>query len=238
MKRHPGFTLIELLVVISIIALLIAILLPALKKARETSRAVACLSNQRQIGQMFRIYATEYEGYHPPNAEPLSTVWHSMLTYRITPGDTPLEQVAQFAAEPVPYPIYYCPQMVSLGFTGNTFPGFSYYTTYAANFTIFTPPSTALRLDKFTRPSDSGTLWDAAQWAPGPPNRSFGASAGYHLIAGDPNQSVGYVHGGNDALRGGASNVLFVDSHASAIPDPGTGQSLPIAQRGWLELWE
>jgi prepilin-type N-terminal cleavage/methylation domain-containing protein len=56
MKRSKGFTLIELLVVVAIIALLVSILLPALGKAKELTRRVACAANLRGIGQSLAMY--------------------------------------------------------------------------------------------------------------------------------------------------------------------------------------
>jgi len=60
-----GFTLIELLVVIAIIAILAAMLLPALGSARETARRTACMSNLKQQGLAFMLYIEAYNNYCP-----------------------------------------------------------------------------------------------------------------------------------------------------------------------------
>src|SRR3954466_5030347 len=74
-----AFTLVELLVVIGIIALLLAILLPALSRARESANRAVCLSNVRQVATAFISYTADNRGSLPfcalAGANPLDADW-------------------------------------------------------------------------------------------------------------------------------------------------------------------
>ena len=88
--RSGGFSLIEVIVVVGMIALLLAILLPALIGTRRKAGAVACLSNLRQVGQALTLYANQADGRLPACCG-----WH------IYPdaGDGPIELPTVPAAE-------------------------------------------------------------------------------------------------------------------------------------------
>jgi prepilin-type N-terminal cleavage/methylation domain-containing protein/prepilin-type processing-associated H-X9-DG protein len=98
MSPRRGFTLIELLVVIAIIAILAAILFPVFAQAREKARAIACISNEKQIGLAFMLYVQdydetfpmqEYDMVGPPTCDDTTAVlWTTLLYPYIKNGGT------------------------------------------------------------------------------------------------------------------------------------------------------
>ncbi len=81
-----GFTLVELLVVIAIIALLAALLFPVFAQVRGKARATVCLSNLRQAGNAFAMYAQDYDGLYPYAVDPADRetpqIWNAFPAFQ------------------------------------------------------------------------------------------------------------------------------------------------------------
>ncbi len=84
MKRH-GFTLIELLVVISIIAVLMSIMMPALRKAKEQANKITCSSRLKDIGVMMNVYGADNKGNTPTHFGKLATDTQQRWTDKLAP---------------------------------------------------------------------------------------------------------------------------------------------------------
>ena len=123
MHRRRGFTLPELLVVIGIIAVLVALLLPALVRARRASQRIACASTLRQLALVQQFYLNEFRDYYLPIKWGLDLTrpagWPPVVPPAVPPSVTHLHwpgnpsfrrtlQIRQFGTNRVPYKLI-CP---------------------------------------------------------------------------------------------------------------------------------
>jgi prepilin-type N-terminal cleavage/methylation domain-containing protein len=127
--RRAGFTLVELLVVIGIIAVLVAILLPALTKARAAANRTVCMSNLRQLGTAIQMYGNEFHGIWPRflDRDPTSgAIQDSAATTSFAWGkDSFLYPLGRYGVGLL-YPylrhrdVFYCPSAVGVPFVDDS----------------------------------------------------------------------------------------------------------------------
>lgn len=220
-QAGAGFTLIELLVVISIISLLVAILLPALSKARAAARGSVCTNNLRQIGLGLVAYQNDFKGVSLP-----ANAWN--VVYWQTALDSYLNgRGRQIHWHAVTSPVWACPDRApedraKLGRTNHNMT--AEYNTYVANRHLQGTAAVlgaGIKVDTILKHSQKLHVFEAN--APSTPITHLNyATYGYY--------NVRYFGHNN------AGNFLFVDGHVIAAGEdhPMTSSAAATARSYWL----
>ena len=195
--RKNRFTLIELLVVIAIIAILAAMLLPALSKAREKARSISCTNNMKTVGTYLNMYADADEKQYFPPCKMDNKEWSERILRELGPGTNETGGVADALSAAK---IFYCPSHPSYPKSGYTFPhttiGMRVYNTDVAN---------AVTRLKMKNPTEYGFIHDSIN------ARDNNASQGSYIVYARTSYPSGTIH----ARHSKKFNTLFADGHVA-----------------------